>query len=425
MAEADAVSGPAGPDLGSGRLDNAGPANSARSSDALDKALAAALGGQADSADDIPPHLVKAKMEADAAEDAKTKQRAGDKRTSEDARAPESTREAPQPTADPPVNAAKLEAPNHWTPERRKAFAEIMSRIPEPEKAAFADMARAISKDLEGGFTRKSQELSDQSKFADSVRGLFADHQRQQLAQAGLDEVGGIRYLMQLQDYASRDPVNYIRWAMQNTGVTPEHLGFSTAPRQPQQTQQQTSTGDPKLDALLVDPEVAKLRTEFGQFTQPVIAAIQQLYADRQAELSARQQYAQQQQHAGIQTLQRTWNDFRGAQDDHGQLKFPHADALQKQMGAIMETDPEIAAMPDSPAKLDAAYHAALWARPALRTGLLDQEKAAATAAAQRAAEAARAKTAAGARPATGAPTMPAKKGGLDAALDAAFAKHG
>jgi hypothetical protein len=242
-----------------------------------------------------------------------------------------------------------------------------------------------------------------------------------------MDEVGAIRYLLQLQDFATRDPVNYARWFVQNSGLTPEQLGFSSRQANPPQPDPKpaASTGNAELDKLLEDPGVAQLRSQFGQFSQAALGKIQQLEHYISQQEQAKQHYARQQHNTAVQSLQKQWQDFRVMQDDHGQLKYAHADNLQKQMGAIMDTDPQIASMPDGPAKLEAAYQAALWARPDLRTGLIEQERARAAAEAQKKTEAERAKAAARVQPAKGASTMPAKKGGLDAALDAAFASVG
>lgn len=386
--------------------------------DALDKALNAAMGPINDGSDDFPPiHLKEAKD--------RSSKVAGDESGSEDARAAGNKAEATPAEATPSGVPEPREAPTHWPEERRKAFAGWPKEV--------QDHALQVDKDLQAGFTRKSMELSDQAKFAESVRGLFQDHHRQQLAHSGMDEVGAIRYLMQLQDFATHKPAEYVQWAMRSLGVSPEHLGFSTAQRQPGQHQQQppagsiqpTGTGDPKLDALLEDPGVAQLRSQLGQFSQVAQSEINALKQYIAQQHHAQQEHVRQQHVSAHQSLVKQWQDFRSGQDDHGQLKYPHADSLQKQMGAIMDTDPSIASMPDGPAKLDAAYQAALWARPDLRTSLLEQEKARALAEAQKKAEAEKAKSAAKVRPATGAPTMPAKKGGLDAALSDALAKHG
>lgn len=384
--------------------------------DALDKALNAAMGGQPnEGSDDFPPHLVKAKMEED-----RNKTAGDDTRGSEDARAKGKRAEAAPAEATPAGVPEPREAPKHWPEERRKAFAGWPKEV--------QDHALAVDKDLQAGFTRKSQELSDHAKFAESVRGLFGDHHKQQLAQAGMDEVGAIRYFMQLQDFATRDPAGYARWFVQQAGLTPDHLGFST-PRQPdprqQQPQQGASTGDPKLDALLADPEVARLRQEFGQFGQVATAEINALKHELARRQYQEQEYARQQQIGSINSLKKQWNDFRSAHDDGGQLAYPHADALMKPMGALMETHPVLRGMPDGPEKLTRAYQMALNADPELSKPIFEAEVSKRLAEQQKKAEAEKAKKAAAVRPATGAPTMPAKKGGLDAALDEAWARHG
>ena len=317
-------------------------------------------------------------------------------------------------TAAPDGNAA-LEAPKHWPEDRRKQFAGLPA---DAQKAVLT-----LSKELEGGFTRKSMEVSDKVKFADAIGGLFADDTtRHQLSQSGLDEVGYVRYLHQLQRFATSDPVRYLGWAMQNLGVSPEHLGFGArGVAQGQQPQQQPSSGDPALDDLLVDPALKALRQDFGRTHE----TIQQLQARLDAQDRAAQQRQAQQQHYAQQQLMGMWSEFRSSLDDSGQLAHPHADDLRVQMGAIMETDPEIAPMRDGPDKLKAAYEAAIWARPALRNTRLEAEKAKAAADAEKRREAERAKAASGPKRALGAPAVPAKKGGIAGALDAAWASVG
>lgn len=396
---ADAVSGP--------QPDNAGKV------DGLDAALEKAMGPIDDGTDDFPPlHLKEAKSRQDKV--------AGDARTSEDASQPAPQGEAPDKAAAPTGNAEVIEAPNHWDAERKQAFAALKA-FPEGQKAMLA-----MAKNLEGGFTRKSQELSDTAKFAEGVRGLFQDHHRQQLAHAGMDEVGAIRYLMQLQDYASQRPVEYIQWAMRSMGITPEHLGFNQRQQgQPQQqpsAQAPKSTGDPQLDALLADPETAKLRSEFGQFSQAALGEINALKQYIQRQEYQKQEHVQRQHLEGVNSIKRQWGDFRGAQDDHGQLAHPHADSLMQPMGALMDTHPVLRGMPDGPEKLAKAYEMALRADPELSKPVFEEYSSKKVAEQQKKAEAEKAKVAAKVRPATGAPTMPAKKGGLDAALESAFA---
>lgn len=391
-----------GPDQG-----NTGAADTVKSGGldaALDKAFASV---DRDGEGDVPLETVKAKMDK-----AAPKSKKADAETTAGEKPDQKAKLEGQ--GELPLGAVPTEAPKHWPEDRRKAFAAL---APEAQAVLLAQ-----SKDIEGGYTKKSMELSDTVKYADAIRGLFNDDRtKHQLANAGLDEVGYVRYLHSLQNFATSDPVRYVAWAMQNLGVKPEQLGIGQAQQAPQQQAQSESTGDPRLDELLMDPAVKQLRDQLGQQSQ----TLQQLQARLAQEDQQRQQYQTNQQRAAQQQLVSLWTNFRGAIDDHGQLAHPHADTLMQQMGAIMETDPEIAPMADGPDKLKAAYEAAMWARPSLRTTRLESEKAAATAALARATEVERAKRAAGPRRASGAPANPVKKTGLDGALDAAFAAHG
>lgn len=392
-----------------------GDAGSVKEVSGLDKALNAALGGL-DEDGDVPLHLADEAKKA--ALTGKKKSDAGDKSDdSEDARVEGNKAEATKTSEAAPTegNAAPFVAPKHWPDDIRKAFAGWPKQV--------QDEFLKRDKDLQGSVTRKSMELSDQVKFAEGIRSAIDDTVRQQFAQHGMDEVAGVRYLTQLQKFATQRPAEYVVWAMQNLGVRPEHLGLSVASQQPRPQTQQTSvkTGDARLDELLSlenDPAVVQLRQQLGQTHDTV----QQLQARLQQQDRERAQWEQQQKQQVVSNLTKTWNDFRSALDDHGQLKYPNADALKVQIGAIMETDPEIAQMQDSEAKLAAAYDAAEWARGNFRSGRLEQERAKAAAAAAKTAEAERAKKVTAVKPASGAPAVPKKSKGLDSALDAAWA---
>jgi hypothetical protein len=413
----EAASGPASPDLGSGRTDNAGStAGSERKSSGLDKAIAAAMGGPGETETDVPLQLAKAKQDADKGK--RTKPVAGDKSGSEDAQLPESQAEANPAEAAPQGNAPVREAPKHWPEERRKAFAAWTKEV--------QDHALQVDKDLQAGFTRKSQELGDKAKYADAIRDSIDDTVRQQFAQAGMDEVAGVRYLTSVQKFATSRPVEYVGWVMQQLGVTPQHLGFSASSRQPDNRQQQPQgTGNAELDALLTDPAVKQLSDQFGQFSQQAQQRIQQLESQIAARQAAEHNYAQQRQHAEVQTTRNLWTGFRSELDDAGQLKYPHADTLMQSMGALMDSKPSLRSMSDGPEKLTKAYEMALKADPELSQPFIEAEVAKRLAEKEKKADAERARKAVGVKPASGAPGAPAKKSGLDGALAGAMDKLG
>lgn len=380
MGIADAASGPS---------DNAGKAKGG-----LDDAISAAI--DASEPDDLAEHLSDDKPEAKAEPEGDVEEEiAGDEPSSEDAakaKAPAKVEE--ETTTDP------LSAPKHWPEADKQAFAKL------PKEAQ--EIILRKSKDLEGGFTRKSQELSDKARFADSVRGLFDDQSRQQLQAAGVDEVGYVRYLHSLQQKATQDPIGYVKFAMQNLGVTPQHLGITQTTPQPSPQ----ATQDDELRQLLADPKVAQLEARLASLDSII-----------QKEQQAKQQ-AQRTQHVNaVNQLQTTIRTVREALDEHGQLQYPHFDAVQKQMSALMENDPDLSAMPDTPEKLQKAYDMAVWARPDLRQTLIRAETTKEIQQANKKRDAQRAKSVTSVKPAAGVVSTKPKTNSLEDAVAQAMSK--
>lgn len=283
-----------------------------------------------------------------------------------------------------------LDAPQHWPEDRKRAFAAL----PREGKEA---MLR-LSKDLEGGFTRKSQELGDKAKFADSVRGLFADNERELMQRSGLDEVAALKHLVELNRFASKDPVGYLKWTMQQLKVSPDQL--VSQEKQPGQNGED-------LESLLEDPKVKQLEAELTQLKTFI------------------ESQQQQQLLSVTNSIKSTIDKFRTELDDTGQLKYPHFDAVQRHMGALMDTDPELSQLPDGPEKLAKAYEMAVWARPDLRQSLVEQEAARRAQEAEKKRQAERTKRAVAAKPASGAPTVRPKGNSLDDAIEASLSKAG
>lgn len=382
----------------SGPSDNAGKASSA-----LDNAITAAIGAvdKGDEASVQSEPKSRSNEGEDSGSDPKV---AGDKRGPEQAAKPKISKpdEIAKETGAP--EAPKVfEAPKHWPEADRTAFAGL----PDEAKA----IVGKLSKNLEGGFTRKSQELSDKGKFADSVRSLFNDDDRQQMARVGQNEQGVISYLLDVQRFATHKPVEYMKWAMQNLGVSPDQIGFSQ--KQPQADEQKKP--DENLDELLRDPAVIQMQAKLD--------ALEKWKTDRERyETEGRQrQYV-----STVQSIQSQIGQFRSSLDDDGQLKYPHFDTVQRHMGALMDTDPDLDKMPDGPAKLDAAYQMAVRARPDLYESMLEAEVSKRMAEEQKRAAAEKAKRASAVKPASGViASKPSRTASLDEALSSAMSKYG
>jgi hypothetical protein len=384
-------------DAASGPTDNAGKAKTG-----IDDAISAAFGASdtEESSAPVKTEAPKGKVKAEAKQaepEAEPDENAGDETSSEDAEASEASDESEEPQV--------LSAPKHWPEDDKKAFAKMTREGQE--------IALRLAKNLEGGFTRKSQELSDKAKFAESIRGLFDDTTRQQLQVSGTDEVGYIRYLDSLQKFATQKPVEYVKWAMQNLRVTPEQLGISQAPPQTS-PKDPAAAQDDEIARLLQDPKVAQLE-----------AQLQKLQGVIDQEQQSRVQAANAQRANAINTLNTHIRGFREALDDSGQLQYPHFDTVKAHMGALMDTDPDLAKMPDGPDKLKAAYDMAVWARPDLRQTFIDSEAQKRVQETQKKKDAERAKKATSVKPAAGVVSTKPKTNSLDDALSQAMSKAG
>lgn len=371
--------------------DNAGQDNSI----SLDDAITAAFGPSEGKAEAGEPKAQDAKPEAvKSAGD----EPAGSKPVGEDVKAADQDKQADDGAKAP------AEAPKHWPENRRQTFA----KMPPEVQAAWLEH----DKDLQGGFTRKSQELSDTKRFAESIKGLFDETTKSQLQRAGLDEVGAISQLLRLQQMATRDPVAYAKWFIENTGITPEHLGFPQT-KQPEKAKEET---DP-LAALLnpqPDPRVKQLEAELAALRGDVTGIMTAGERARQAQI-----------HQQMQALNESIISFRSAIDEHGLAKYPHFDQVQKHMGVLMDADPDLVKLPDGPEKLERAYDMAVHARPDLRQSVIEQEVAKRMAEARKKEEAERARRITSVKPGVGAATAKVGPKTLDDIIKQTSAEHG
>lgn len=378
--------------------DNAGKAKG------LDAAISAALDGSEEPRQEIVQSDA-AELETQTAEaNAPEAESTGDDRTSDEAKA--------EPKSKPPTakNGSRKESENpyevarSWTEDDAKVLAELPPEV--------QSLVNKLAKNLHGGFTRKSQDLSDKARYADMVRSLFNDSDRQQLARSGTDEVGALRYLLGVQRFATQKPVEYVKWAMQNLGVTPDHLGLGS--RSKEQTVEAPKQDGDNLEELLADPAVKQLKAELAE-----LRSWKDQFEQKERDY-ARSQYASE-----VSAINDGIQEFRTALDDSGQLKFPHFDQVMRHMGALMESDPDLLRMRDGPDKLEKAYDMAVWARPDLRRTFVDQERQRTIQEQEKRVAAEKAKKATAVKPAAGIVTSKPKASSLDDAIASSLAKFG
>ena len=256
-----------------------------------------------------------------------------------------------------------LEAPKHWPQKRRDAFGRFVANQ-DAQKEWLEH-----TKELEGEFTRKSQEHADTRKFADGVRELFAPEQRSYMQSNNMTELDAIRHWVTLDQAARRDPAGYAKWFMQQAGLSPQQLFPELGQAKPQ--------AQPEGEAQWVDPDVIKLREELSS-----------LRSEHQAlQNHLRQDYAQRQQsdvNARRNALQDTVDAFTAMTDESGNPAHPHYAALEQRMIWELTNNPQFAGKPISTDTLKTVYDIAAWADPTTRQALREAEQAAAQAEAQK-----------------------------------------
>lgn len=253
-----------------------------------------------------------------------------------------------------------LAAPNHWPKEFAAKFEAL-----EP---AAQHMFMERYKDLEGDYTRKTQDVAKFKKRNEAFDEMFAPF-KGDFERAGMDEVAAVRQLLAAHDYLRKDPQNAIAWLANQYGVDFGAVG-----------------NDPAAEDEYADPEIKALKQQVAQLT----GFIQNQQTQQQSQVEA--------------STQSLIDQFASETDANGNLKHPHFERVRGVMGTLISAQ--------NAKDLNTAYEMAVYADPELR-----QEQVKAMAAAQsqdsvkteavkKAKKAARSKVRGSATPA--APALPA-----------------
>lgn len=242
--------------------------------------------------------------------------------------------------------APSIHAPEHWPAERKAAFDALAT--PEAKTAILS-----MAKDLEAGVTRKSQELSEQAKFADAIRSEITDEDRQMLAAEGLDEIGGIRQVLALNRYARKDPAGYVRHVMKHLGVGADALGLS-----------QSSKPTPP-DGADQQPEPSGNHQQRPQADLPSLV---------------NQQVTEILRQRSVQDAQTVFEAFSGEKDEAGNPRHPHVETVRGMMASLASLK-QYSNLSPSAENYRLLYDAAVRAHPDTRDAVIAAEIAAKTAA--------------------------------------------
>ena len=214
------------------------------------------------------------------------------------------------------------EAPAHWSSD----FNDTFNALPSHAQAVFLQRY----KDMEGDYTRKTQEVADIRRRASALDEVMVPF-RDEFARAGLDDIGAVRQLLGAHKFLRESPQQAIAWLAQNYGINTEALAANE-----------------QADDDFADPQVKQLRDQVSQL---------QGYLQTQA---------QQQQDAAVADTQQQITNFASVTKDDGSLAHPHFDAVRTTMGGLIQSGVA--------QDMDAAYEMAVYANPELRGSLIDQQ---------------------------------------------------
>ena len=186
--------------------------------------------------------------------------------------------------AEPAPKAKALEAPQDWRVDQRIRFA----KLPEDAKA----LALEQYKDMQAGFTRKSQDLSEKARFADA---LWSELQpfRGEFAMSGMNGQTAVRFLLTAYQNYKSNPVDYLKKVAQGAGIDLSAL---------------VATESAEQDYM--DPAVARLERRLSERERADQAAANQAY------------------HATYNRFLSHVQNFAMETDEAGSLKHPHMEKV-------------------------------------------------------------------------------------------------
>jgi hypothetical protein len=255
--------------------------------------------------------------------------------------------------------ASQFAAPTQWDAAKKAKFAQL----PDTAKSIVLDLAKS----QEADYTRKTTELAHDRRFAQNVRSLITDDHREQLREAGLDEVQGFKRLLEYQDYALSQPKNYLRWFAKAANLRPTDIWPEIAgARQPQPQPQPGARPQPQPGNGAVDPQIQQLRGVVEHLSGWV------------NEQQKREKQVQREQTVAVERQAKSVIErFRSAADDKGEATYPHFVKVEDRMTEILMAG-MFREVEDPMERLKAAYDAAVAWDPELRQQLVDIEAAAA-----------------------------------------------
>lgn len=215
--------------------------------------------------------------------------------------------EAPVPLGD------TSSPPQHWSETDKSMFATL----PQEGK----DFLLRRHRDMEGDYTRKTQENAAAVKIGQAVAAEIDPAVRNQLQVNNISDDQFIKNLISFHRFSMADPVGFVKTVMTNLRLDPAQV-LGTKPQESQ------APPDP------INTRLAAIESHLTKESQ------------------TRQQRA-------INEAKTELQKFAEMKDDAGALRHPHLETVKMTMGRLMSVDPSL--------DLESAYDVAVYRDPELR----------------------------------------------------------
>jgi hypothetical protein len=206
--------------------------------------------------------------------------------------------------------------PARWSDEDKEAF----TALPRDAKAIMSKREG----EREAAFTQKTQEIAESKRLYESIEESLSPR-RQGWAMQGMSEAQAISQVLELSDWASRDPSAFIQWIAQNNNVDLSDLVYG----------------------------------EDDEYEDPAVQESTRKVAELENRLNQRDNDEVTMQDNQIQAQVEA---FASDKDESGAITHPHFESVRVVMGSLLSNG--------AATDFQDAYDQAIWANPDIRQGI-------------------------------------------------------
>lgn len=262
-------------------------------------------------------------------------------------------------------NSDRLSAPVKWTKEEKEAWEKMTDGL-APEAVAAVEKIKGIllgrNKSMEGEFTRQMQSIASDRSWKSEIDKIL-EPRRQQWKAAGITDAAALDQLLAGFDYSMRDLPGFINWICAQRGTTLQAL-FPQSAAAPAGRQHQQQPNTETDDGVKLHPAVQRLIEQRNDEIEQLKGQLQQVVQRFGSTEQSVMQFQQAQAQAQASSVSGEIAAFEQAKDESGAPKYPLFNDVRADMGRLMEAG--------FASDLASAYEAAVYARPDLRTKVIE-----------------------------------------------------